>query len=100
MTVELPEQPVYVDGDATRLSQVLQNLLINAAKYTPDGGRIALRLEAADGSVMHLRVSDNGRGIAPGELEQHLRAVHAGRRRLRRPRERTGHRPHAGPLAV
>ena len=56
LTVELPEQPVYVDGDATRLSQILQNLLINAAKYTPDGGRIALRLEAADGSAMHLRV--------------------------------------------
>ena len=68
LTVELPEQPVYVDGDATRLSQILQNLLINAAKYTPDGGRIALRLEAADGSVM-ISVSDNGRGIAPGELE-------------------------------
>ena len=68
LTVELPEQPVYVDGDATRLSQILQNLLINAAKYTPDGGRIALRLEAANGSVM-ISVSDNGRGIAPGELE-------------------------------
>jgi PAS domain S-box-containing protein len=68
LTVELPEQPVYVEGDATRLSQILQNLLINAAKYTPDGGRIALRLEAANGAVM-ISVSDNGRGIAPGELE-------------------------------
>ena len=55
-------------GDATRLSQILQNLLINAAKYTPDGGRIALKMEAANGSVT-VSVSDNGRGIAPGDLE-------------------------------
>ena len=68
LTMELPDEPLYVDGDATRLSQILQNLLINAAKYTPDGGRIALRMEAANGSAM-ISVSDNGRGIAPGDLE-------------------------------
>ena len=68
LTVDLPEQPIYVDGDATRLSQILQNLLINAAKYTPEGGRIALKVEAADGLVM-TSVSDNGRGIAPDDLE-------------------------------
>jgi PAS domain S-box-containing protein len=68
LTLELPEQPVYVDGDATRLSQILQNLLINAAKYTPDGGCIALKMETRDGYAI-TSVSDNGRGIAQGDLE-------------------------------
>ena len=68
LRVELPKQPVYVKGDATRMSQILQNLLVNAAKYTPDGGRIEVKVEAAGGFAT-LSVSDNGRGIAEGELE-------------------------------
>ncbi|MCC2675682.1 MAG: chemotaxis protein CheY [Ramlibacter sp.] len=68
LEVEQPSEPVYVNGDATRLSQVLQNLLVNAAKYTPEGGRIALRV-ALEGSFVILQVQDNGRGIAPENLE-------------------------------
>ncbi|MBK6005481.1 PAS domain S-box protein [Ramlibacter ginsenosidimutans] len=68
LTIEQPDQPVYVNGDATRLSQVLQNLLLNAAKYTPDGGRIRLRVSAPDGFA-YVEVSDNGRGLAPEHIQ-------------------------------
>ena len=42
LTVTLPAEPVYLDADLTRLAQVLQNLLNNAAKYTAPGGKIGL----------------------------------------------------------
>ena len=58
-----------IDGDATRLEQVLTNLLINAARYTPDGGRITL-VERQEGAEIVITVSDNGVGIAPELLPQ------------------------------
>ena len=72
-----------MQGDSTRLSQVLQNLLVNAAKYTPEGGRIQLRAYTAD-SFVYLAVADNGRGLAPEHLQRHLPAVRAGRHGHRR----------------
>jgi len=60
--------PVVVDGDATRLSQVIVNLLTNAAKYTPDGGRIDLHLECEPGTAV-IRVRDNGIGIPASALD-------------------------------
>jgi PAS domain S-box-containing protein len=54
--------PVIVDGDATRLAQVVINLLTNAAKYTPDGGTIELHLSCDDG-MAEIRVRDNGIGL-------------------------------------
>jgi CheY-like chemotaxis protein/anti-sigma regulatory factor (Ser/Thr protein kinase) len=59
--------PVLVDGDATRLAQVVINLLTNAAKYTPDGGTIELHL-ASDAGVAEIRVRDNGIGIPAAAL--------------------------------
>jgi len=68
LVLELPSHSVQVTGDGTRLSQILQNLLINAAKYTPDGGRISVKVEQSDGLVT-TSVSDNGRGIDPADVE-------------------------------
>ena len=62
LSVELPPHPVTVDADPTRINQVVVNLLTNAAKYTPDGGRIALSLAVDEGTAL-LAVRDNGIGL-------------------------------------
>ncbi|WP_371766347.1 ATP-binding protein [Massilia sp.] len=64
-TVSVPA--LWVDGDATRLEQVFDNLLHNAIKYTPAGGAIAVRGRAEDG-VAVFEVSDTGIGIEPATL--------------------------------
>lgn len=68
LQVSVPDGPVAVCGDKVRLVQVLNNLLGNAAKFTPEGGRVKLRLAVRDGGAQ-LCVSDNGPGIAPTEQE-------------------------------
>ena len=67
LRLAVPEAPLVVDGDATRLAQVVINLLANAAKYTPDGGLIDVELGCADGHA-ELRVRDNGIGIPADAL--------------------------------
>ncbi|GEM_PF-436132 len=64
LAVELPTQSFCVDGDYKRLVQVVANLLNNAAKYTPEHGRIRTRL-AATGARLVLTVADDGIGMAP-----------------------------------
>jgi PAS domain S-box-containing protein len=63
----LPEQPVVAEADATRLVQVVGNLLNNAAKFTPSGGRVTLTL-TRDGDEAVISVRDTGIGIAPEQL--------------------------------
>jgi len=67
LRLALPDAPLTVDGDATRLAQVVINLLGNAAKYTPDGGLIDVELAGQAGHA-ELRVRDNGIGIPAGAL--------------------------------
>ena len=74
LTVSLAPEPICLQADAARLEQVLVNLLTNAAKYTEDGGRIALTIErttGSEGDTAVLRVRDSGIGIAP-ELLPHI----------------------------
>ena len=71
LTVTLPRDPVWVEGDETRLEQVLGNLLGNALKYTPGGGHIAIVVEARDDQGKRsavFRIRDDGAGIAPENL--------------------------------
>ena len=62
-----PDQPIVVRGDATRLEQVVDNLLENACRYTRDGGRIVLTVDVSDDTLL-ITVSDNGIGITPQML--------------------------------
>ena len=61
-------QPVFVDADPVRLEQVINNLLTNAIKYTPAGGRIILSADIGPDGQAQLRVRDNGMGITPDLL--------------------------------
>ena len=69
LDVSLPQQSLRVYGDVARLVQMLGNLINNAAKYTPDGGRISIAARASDGEA-ELSVKDTGMGIAPGMLSK------------------------------
>ena len=62
--MSLPAEPIWLQGDSTRLEQVVVNLLNNAAKYTDEGGQIWITVEQERGEVV-LRVRDTGVGIAP-----------------------------------
>ena len=67
LTVTMPPEPIHLDADLTRLSQVFLNLLNNAAKYTERGGRIELTVER-EGDQVLVRVKDTGIGIPPEML--------------------------------
>ena len=91
MEVDAPEQPVWLQVDTTRIRQLLLNLVENAVKYTPRGGRVRVTLGQENGRVT-VSVADSGIGIAPGDLphvfDRFWRADSA--------RTRTGERPGAG----
>jgi PAS domain S-box-containing protein len=69
LSVTLPDEPVTLEGDPGRLTQVVTNLVDNAAKYTPSGGRIEVALKSGDGKVV-IAVSDSGIGVEPDMLER------------------------------
>jgi PAS domain S-box-containing protein len=64
LVLQLPERPIWVQGDLVRLTQVIANLLNNAAKYQDVGGHIGVTLEREKGEAV-IRVKDKGFGIAP-----------------------------------
>ncbi|KKO64793.1 Aerobic respiration control sensor protein ArcB [Janthinobacterium sp. KBS0711] len=68
LDVNLPKEELWVCGDAVRLSQIVANLLLNAAKFTAPGGRIAITA-VRDGDNVRIRLSDNGIGIAAASID-------------------------------
>lgn len=69
LTLDVESGPIWLEADLTRLSQVVSNLLNNAAKYTPEGGKICLSARSQGGEAV-ISVSDNGVGIPPEMLPQ------------------------------
>jgi len=69
LTVTLPNQILSLQGDPERLGQVLLNLLSNASRYTPDGGRVEVEVRR-EGQNLQTWVRDNGPGIPPEALER------------------------------
>lgn len=67
LSVDLPDATLHVDIDAIRIAQVVANLLNNAAKYTPTGGKIRLAV-ALETNALRIAVADNGVGIAPDAI--------------------------------
>ncbi|HEX5467821.1 MAG TPA: ATP-binding protein, partial [Gaiellaceae bacterium] len=66
LVLSAPAEPVQVVGDADKVRQVLANLVENAVKYSPDGGKVEVRLEPQERRVL-FSVRDEGLGIPPGE---------------------------------
>jgi PAS domain S-box-containing protein len=69
LIVDLPDEPIYLNADGARLSQVFGNLLNNSCKYTTPEGIISLSAERVDGEVV-VTVKDNGAGIPPHKLDR------------------------------
>jgi signal transduction histidine kinase len=67
LAVELPDAPVWLQGDPCRLEQVFVNLVANASRYTDAGGELAVWVHAGDGQAV-VRIRDSGIGIAPHAL--------------------------------
>ncbi|WP_341318499.1 CheR family methyltransferase [Paraburkholderia sp. IMGN_8] len=67
LSVSLPEESIWLNADPTRLSQVIENIVINAAKYTAPGGAIQLRATRT-AHRLSLSIKDNGRGIPSSML--------------------------------
>ncbi|TWT32857.1 chemotaxis protein CheB [Blastopirellula retiformator] len=69
LIIDVPDTPVLVKGDPTRLLQIQENLLANAARYTPPEGELRFSLSVEDGEAVN-RIQDNGSGIPPHMLER------------------------------
>ena len=84
LAIDIPADLPDILADRDRLAQILINLLDNAVKFTPEGGRVTLSAKMADGRVV-LAVRDNGVGIPPGDLPRIFeRFYRVGRSRDRR----------------
>lgn len=69
ISLDLTDRPIMLNADEARLAQIISNLLVNAARYTPPGGDIRLALRT-EGSWAVIEVSDNGIGIPPDQQER------------------------------
>ncbi len=91
VSLDVPADPVAVQADPARMRQLLLNLVSNAVKYTPTGGRVWLALTAGPGTAT-ISVRDSGIGIAPGDVDRVFDRFW----RADAARSRTGERPGIG----
>jgi PAS domain S-box-containing protein len=84
LAVNLPDEKLEIDADPVRLNQVIQNLLHNAAKFTPNGGRIEIAA-AREGEQVVVRVKDNGIGMTPQLLKSAFELFKQGQQGIDRP---------------
>lgn len=81
LNIILPKEPIWVFGDPVRLTQIFTNILYNAAKYTPRGGRVKLEARVEGGDVV-VSITDNGMGIEADRIERIFEPfVHTGPRK-------------------
>ena len=80
ITLNLPSEPIYIDGDGVRLMQVVLNLLNNSVKYSPMGARISLAVEGREGNVV-TRIRDEGMGISSADLSRVFEMFYQGQAR-------------------
>jgi signal transduction histidine kinase len=78
LRLELEARNDAFEGDAGRMAQVLRNLLVNAAKFTPPGGGVTVRTSDAAG-ILRVSVTDTGQGMSPAELERVFEPFQSGR---------------------
>lgn len=83
LVMKLPDEPVYLDADEVRMTQVLVNLLDNAAKYTPEGGHIELSARVINQEI-EIAVRDDGPGLSPALLPHVFELFRQGDRTLDR----------------
>jgi signal transduction histidine kinase len=91
VSVAMPDNPIYLAMDRSRVRQLFMNLLTNAIKYTPKGGKVSIECRRSDGDLL-FQVSDTGIGIASSELPHIFDRFW----RADRARSRTSQRPGAG----
>ena len=89
LTLHSPPAPLYAWVDAQRIKQVLENLISNAIKYTPEGGAIDVSL-AGDGNWISVEVQDNGLGISAAQMNELFAKYHRGTSRSVRAIRGTG----------
>jgi CheY-like chemotaxis protein len=65
--IRSPKEPLFADADPLRAEQIVSNILMNAVKYTPEGGHVIVALEEQNGNAA-IRVADDGVGIAPERI--------------------------------
>jgi signal transduction histidine kinase len=82
-TVYLDTEPVWASADETRVEQIAGNLLVNALKYTPEGGDIHVTVRAEEGAAV-IRVADNGIGLSPSLLPRVFEPFVQGERDMER----------------
>jgi PAS domain S-box-containing protein len=84
LSVDLPDEALSVLADETRLAQVVQNLLHNAAKYTPEGGKVAISARLEQAQVV-ISVKDSGIGMEPDLLQSAFDLFKQGQHAIHRP---------------